>query len=100
MFDREVGLPPDKPSFAFAIPDEGSLIDHRGNPTPMAEIPDMDARLKSFTLEHPDHDEIDTLLRELSVDRSPAITKGPKVRYRAIETPTGLKELAGKSALG
>ena len=25
VFDREVGLPPNKPSFAFAIPDDGSL---------------------------------------------------------------------------
>ncbi len=103
MFGEEVPLPPNKPAFAFAIPEDGSLpldgaapslIDHRGDPTSMAEIPDLGARLHSLTLEHPAPAAIETLYRELSIDRPPAIVLGPKVRYRAqIETATGLKEL-------
>ena len=103
IFGEEVPLPPANPVFAFAIPEDGSLplegaapsiIDHRGDPTSMAEIPDLGARLRSLTLEHPDPAAIETLYRGLSIDHPPAIVQGPKVRYRAqIETPTGLREL-------
>ena len=103
VFGEEVPLPPADPAFAFAIPEDGSLplegaapsiIDHRGDPTSMAEIPDLGARLRSLTLEHPDPAAIETLYRDLAIDRPPAIVRGPKVRYRAqIETPTGPKEL-------
>ena len=103
IFGEEVPLPPANPAFAFAIPEDGSLplggaapsiIDHRGDPTSMADIPDLGARLRSLTLEHPDPAAIATLYRDLSIDHPPAIVQGPKVRYRAqIETPTGLKEL-------
>ena len=103
IFGEEVPLPPADPAFAFAIPEDGalpldgaapSIIDHRGDPTSMSEIPDLGARLRSLTLEHPDPATIETLYRDLSIDHPPAIVKGPKVRYRAhIETPAGLKEL-------
>ncbi len=103
IFGHEVPLPPANPAFAFSIPEDGSLpldgaapslIDHRGDPTSMAEIPDMGAHLRSLTLEHPDSAAIERLYRELSINLPPALIQGPKVRYRAqIETPTGLKEL-------
>ena len=86
--------------FAFAIPEDGalplegaapSIIDHRGDPTSMAEIPDLGARLRSLILEHPDPAAIEALYCGLSIDHPPPIVQGPKVRYRAqIETPTGL----------
>ena len=103
IFGDKVPLPTASPTFDFAIPEDGSLpldgaapsiIDHRGESTSMASIPDLGARLRSLTLEHPNSAAIETLYRELSIDHPPAIVQGPKVRYRAqIETPTGLKEL-------
>ena len=103
VFGDKVPLPTDDPTFAFSIHEDGSLpldgaapsiIDHQGDPTSMAEIPDLGARLRSLTLEHPDPDAIETLYRELSVHHPPAVVHGPKIRYRAqIETPSGLKEL-------
>jgi hypothetical protein len=60
----------------------------------MASIPDLGARLRSLTLEHPDPAAIEALYRELSIGGPPRIIQAPEVRYRAlIETPTGLKEL-------
>ena len=103
IFGDAVPLPAAKPTFAFAIPRDGSLpldgaapsiIDHRGEPTSMDEIPDLGARLRSLTLEHPEPNAIEALYGDLSIDHPPAIVQGPKVRYRArIETPTGVKEL-------
>lgn len=103
IFGDEIPLPPADPAFAFSIPQDGSLplngaapslIDHRGDPTSMADIPDLDARLLSLTLEHPESDAIEALYRELTIDRPPAIVKGSELRYRAqIATPGGLKEL-------
>ncbi|POF32292.1 VOC family protein [Roseibium marinum] len=103
IFGGTVPLPPAGPEFAFSIPEDGSLpldgaapslIDHWGDPTSMAEIPDMGARLRSLTLEHPEPAAIGALYRQLSIDRPPEIVRGDKVRYRArIETPAGLKEL-------
>lgn len=103
IFGDKIPLPTANPTFDFAIPEDGSLpldgaapsiIDHRGDPTSMASIPDLGARLLSLTLEHPNSATIETFYRELSIDHPPAIVHGPKVRYRAqIETPTGLKEL-------
>ena len=103
IFGEEVSLPPSDPSFAFAIPEDGSLpldgaapslIDRRGVPEPTSAIPDLGARLRSFTLEHPEPATIEALYRALAIDHPPAIVQGPKVRYRAeIETPTGLKAL-------
>jgi len=103
IFGTKVALPPDDPTFAFAIPEDGSLpmdgavpsiIDHCGDPTSMATIPVLGARLRSFTLEHPDPDAIRSLYRAVGIENPPLITHGPGVRYRAaIETKTGLKEL-------
>jgi hypothetical protein len=103
VFGEEIPLPPEKPVFGFSIPKDGtlpldgaapSIIDHRGDPTSMDEIPDLGARLHSWTLEHPDPAAIAAFLAALSIDRPPTIVEGPDIRYRArIETPKGLKEL-------
>jgi Glyoxalase-like domain len=103
IFGDKVPLPTVNPSFDFTIPKNGSLpldgaapsiIDHRGDPTSMASIPDLGARFRSFTIEHPNPAAIEALYRELSIEHPPSIVQAPKVRYRAlIETPKGLKEL-------
>ncbi len=103
IFGQKVSLPTDNSSFDFAIPDDGSLpldgaapsiIDRRGKPRSMATIADLGARLRSFTLEHPDPAGVAALYRAMTVDRPPAVGRGRRLRYRAqIETPTGLKEL-------
>jgi hypothetical protein len=103
LFGHKVSLPTLNPTFDFTIPEDGSLpldgaapsiIDHRGKPTPMASIPDLGARLRLLTLEHPSAAAIKALYHELLVDCPPVVIEGPKVRYRArIETPTGPKEL-------
>jgi len=103
IFGEKVPLPTVNSSFDFAIPKDGSLpldgaapsiIDRRGRPRSMATIVDLGARLKSFTLEHPDAAAVEALYRTLRVDRPPAIEKGAQVRYRAqIETPAGPREL-------
>lgn len=103
VLGRKVALPVDAPAFDFAIPDDGSLpldgaapcvIDRRGKPRAMEAIADRGARLLGFSLEHPDPEPILALLRDLAVDRPPAITRGAEMRYRArIETPGGVKEL-------
>jgi len=103
VFGDVVPLPFADPSFAFSIPEDGalpldgampSLIDHRGDPTSMADIPDLGARLQSFTLEHPDPVSIEALYRDLAIDTPPVIVQGAGVRYRTeIETPDGLKVL-------
>ncbi len=60
----------------------------------MATLPDLGARLDSFSLEHPDPAAIATLYQSLDIDRPPAILPGDDVRYRArIETPAGVREL-------
>ncbi|MGH6711638.1 MAG: VOC family protein [Bradyrhizobium sp.] len=104
VFGEKVPLPAINSSFDFAIPDDGSLpldgaapsiIDRRGKPRAMATIADLGARLRSFTLEHPDPAAVEALYRAMMVDRPPAIGRGPRLRYRAqIETPAGLKELS------
>jgi len=104
IFGAKVALPMVDPSFDFAIPDDGSLpldgavpsiIDRRGKPRSMATIADLGARLRSFTLEHPDPSAVSALYRDLDIDRPPIIVHGIALRYRAqIETPRGLKELA------
>ncbi|MDP3340909.1 VOC family protein [Frigidibacter sp.] len=103
IFGEVVTLPPDDPSFAFTIPRDGSLpldgaapsiIDHRGDASYIATIPDLGARLATFTLEHPDPAGIEALLRALAIDRPPVVLQGPRLRYRAlIETPAGMREL-------
>lgn len=103
LFGDVVPLPAGNPLFAFSIPEDGSLpldgaapslIDRRGSPTSFAGIPNLGAHLKSLTMEHPDPAVIETLYRDLAIDRPPVVIKGPGIRYRAeIETPAGLKVL-------
>jgi hypothetical protein len=103
IFGRKVSLPWAAPAFDFAIPDDGSLpldgaapslIDRRGKPRSMAAIADLGARLRSFSLEHPDAAAISSLYRSLGIDTPPAVMQGDALRYRAqIETPAGVKEL-------
>lgn len=103
IFGDKIPLPPANPSFAFTIPQDGSLpldgvapsvIDHWGDPTAMSEIPDLGARFHSLILEHPDPAAVEQLYRDLAIAHPPVVVQGAKTRYRAlIETPTGLKEL-------
>ena len=103
ILGEKVPLPTVNSSFDFAIPSDGSLpldgaapsiIDRRGKPRSMASIVDLGARLKSFTLEHPDPAPVAALYSALTVDRPPKIERGLKLRYRAqIATPAGLREL-------
>ena len=103
LFGDRVPLPFDNPKFDFSIPFDGSLpmegaipslIDHRDNPTPMTEIPDLSARFLSFTLEHPEPTAIAKLYKDLALDRPPEIVTGPQIRYRAqIKTPAGVRTL-------
>ena len=104
IFGVKVALPMVDPSFDFAIPEDGSLpldgavpsiIDRRGKARSMASIADLGARLRSFTLLHPDPAAVAALYRDLDVDRPPVIVQSTPLRYRAqIETPRGPKELA------
>lgn len=103
IFGDAVPLPFANPSFAFSIPPDGSLplegaapslIDHRDDPTSMSDIPDLGARLSSFSLEHPNPNAIEKLYKSLSIENAPLLHAGPDMLYRAtIETPNGLKEL-------
>ncbi len=103
IFGEKVPLPTVNPSFDFAIPNDGSLpldgaapsiIDRHGRPRSMATIVDLGARLRSFTLEHPDPASVKALYSALAVDRPPEIRMGSKLRYSAqIETRAGLREL-------
>ncbi|MFN4276419.1 MAG: VOC family protein [Ferrovibrio sp.] len=103
IFGKAVSLPWTEPVFEFSLRDDGALpldgaapclIDRRGKARNMATIPDLGARLDSFSLEHPDPAAIAALYRELEIDRPPAIMQGDIVRYRArIETPAGVREL-------
>ena len=104
IFGRKVALPMDAPAFDFAIPDDGSLpwggavpslIDRRGKARSMASIAALGARLRGFSLEHPEAEAITALLLELGAERGPVVSHGPELRYRAqIDTPGGLKELS------
>jgi Glyoxalase-like domain len=103
IFGEKVPLPTINSSFDFAIPKDGSLpldgaapsiIDRRGRPRAMETIADLGARLRSFTLEHPDPIAVAALYRTLGMDRPPELVKGSRPRYRAqIETPSATKEL-------
>lgn len=104
IFGRKVALPTDDPAFDFAIPDDGSLpwggaapsiIDRRAKPRSMATIADLGARLRGFSLEHPEAEAIAALLQDLRTERGPVVSHGPELRYRAqVETPGGLRELS------
>ena len=115
-FGEVVALPFDNPEFAFSIPADGSLpcegalpslIDHREDPTRMSDIPDLGARLVSFSLLHPEPEKVRAMYRGLKmpekvramyrglkIDRPPEIKAGPAVRYEAeIATPDGRRTL-------
>ena len=63
--------------------------------TAMPAMADLGARLRGFSLEHPEAEAIAALLQELGTDREPIVSHGPELRYRAqIETPAGLRELS------
>lgn len=105
LFGKKVSLPsPEASTFDFAMLDDGSLplggaapsiIDRRGKPRSMASMPDLGARLRSFTLQHPDAARLMALYRGLGIDRPPEVVEGIGPRYRAaIETPGGLKHLS------
>lgn len=99
-FGEVVSLPFNEPEFAFTIPVEGSLpmdgvlpslIDHKDNPTEMSEIPDLGAQLISFTMRHPDPEKIESIYKELNINRPPEIRIGQSFRYEAvIKMPGGL----------
>jgi hypothetical protein len=99
-FGEVVALPFDEPEFAFAIPTDGSLpsggilpslIDHRGDPTKMSDIPDLGARLVSFRLLHQEPEGIRATYDALNIDRPPETQAGSVFRYKAeIQTPNGL----------
>lgn len=103
IFGDEVALPTVDPTFSFTIPDDGSLpldgaapslIDHCGDASHIATIPDLGAQLSAWTLEHPDPGGITALLDKLAIDRPPVVVHGARLRYRAlIKTPGGLREL-------
>jgi hypothetical protein len=103
IFGGKVSLPTVHPTFDFTIPSDGalpldgvvpSIIDHRGDSSYVTLLPDLGARLHSFTLEHPNPTEIEALYQDLLIEHPPLIVMAPKFRYRAlIETPNGLKEL-------
>lgn len=103
IFGDKVDLPTADPTFAFSIPKDGSLpldgaapsmIDHRGDASYVASIPDLGARLQAFVLRHPDPTGIEALYLELAIRHAPAVMAGPELRYQAtIATPTGLKKL-------
>lgn len=72
IFGEKVSLPKSNPTFDFTIPTDGSLpfdgvapsiIDHRSDSSFITSIPDPGARLRSFTLEHPDPAAIERLYR-------------------------------------
>ena len=110
VFGKRVSLPTAKPEFDFSIPSDGSLpldgaapslIDHRGDPTSMADIPDLEASLQSVTLEHPDPASIAALYHDLEIDRPPEVVPGSKLRYREqIDAPRGQRELTSCQSKG
>jgi hypothetical protein len=103
IFGDKVSLPDSEPSFAFTIPKDGSLpldgaapslIDHQGDTSHFAVIPNLGARLLAITLETPGPSAVEALYRELVIDQPPTVVLGSRNRYRAlIETPTGVKAL-------
>jgi Glyoxalase-like domain len=103
LLGNHVTLPDDAPTFAFAIPPDGSLpldgalpsvIDHLGDTSHFAGIPDLGARLTGLILEHPDPQPIGELYRQIGVLGPPQLFREPRLRYRAlIQTPHGLRML-------
>jgi len=103
IFGEKVALPVTNPSFAFAIPKDGalpldgvapSIIDHWGDAAYIAAIPDLGARLSSFTVEHPDPIHTTELYDALGLAQPPKVVRADNFRLRAlIRTQAGLREL-------
>lgn len=103
VLGRKVDFTSANGRFCFAIPEDGSLpldgaapsvIDRLGKPPSVAAMADAGARLRAFSLEHPEPARIAALYDELGIDQAPDLRAGERLRYRAvIETPGGMKEL-------
>ncbi|RDJ24205.1 VOC family protein [Bosea caraganae] len=103
ILGEEVRLTGSGRSFSFAVPPGGALplaglapsvIDRGGYPPSIAAMPELGARLRSFTVEHPQPEDVAALYERLGVENPPDIRRGERLRYRAmIETPAGLREL-------
>lgn len=103
VLGRKVDFTSANGSFCFAIPDDGALpldgaapsvIDRLGKPPSVAVMAEAGARLQSVILEHPEPARVIALYRSLGIADPPVVTKGERLRYRAlIETPNGLREL-------
>lgn len=103
VFGEMVALPFDAPTFDFSLRGDGalpldglapSMIDHRDDPTDLRAIPDLGARLVSYTIETPEPDAAERLYDALNIDRPPTVVYGATLRYTAvIETPSGRRTL-------
>jgi hypothetical protein len=103
LLGRKVDFTSANGGFCFAIPDDGALpldgaapsvIDRLGKPPSVATMADAGARLHALILEHPEPARIEALYRDLGIADPPVVTRGERLRYRAlIDTPGGLKEL-------
>ena len=103
VFGTKISLPWVEPRFDFSLMHEGrlpldgaapSIIDRRGMRRSMATMADLGARLRTFSLAHPNPAGIAALYEEFAIDRAPTIGPGCDLRYRAqIETPAGIREL-------
>jgi hypothetical protein len=103
LLGREIRATRGDRSWLFALREDGALpaggaapcvIDwgERGSPAP--GIPDLGARLKEFTIEHPDPTGLAALYQNLGVANPPRIERGASLRFRAeIQMPRGEKAL-------
>jgi Glyoxalase-like domain len=90
-------------SWHFLIPADGSLpaagfapsvIDWGDRGCPAPAMPNLGAKLLSFSIEHPDPAAIAELYTRLEVVDPPDVRHGAEPRYRArIQTPAGIGEL-------
>lgn len=103
VLGRRLRFSSSRGDFLFAIPENGALpldgaapsvIDRLGKPPSIAAMEDAGARLQSVILEHPEPERIVALYRSLGIADPPVVSRGERLRYRAlIETPGGMKEL-------
>lgn len=104
ILGRKTRLSGGQSFYFFSVPPDGSLplggvapsvIDRGGRPPSTAAMPDLGAQLRTFSIEHPDPDDVTALYEKLGIETPPEVRKGDQVRYRArIQTPRGLKELS------
>ncbi|WP_458095666.1 VOC family protein [Roseomonas sp. WA12] len=84
---RPDGLPP----AGGAVP---CVIDWGPRGCPAPAMPESDARLASFTVEHPDAEAIGSLFRQIGLVDPPTLRTGPVPRLEAvIDTPSGPRVL-------